>query len=339
MITPGHKNKLTAITLVLLPVIILIITLCVGRFTVSVEDVFKSFAQLITGNDYGVDDRTFSVVTELRFQRGVQGMLVGACLAASGACFQSLFRNPLVSSGMLGVSNGAGFGAALAILIFNNMFMTSGFAFVFGILAVLLAYFTGKVSGGNPTITLVLGGTIIQSIFSALLSLLKYVADPYSELPAITFWLMGSLASTKTIELIYASIPMLIGIFGMVLCSWRLNVLSMGDREAKTLGLNVGLNKGIIIGFATMATAAAVCISGVIGWIGLVVPHMCRMVIGSDNKWLIPASVSIGGCFTMIVDTICRTLTGGEIPLGIVTAIVGGPFFIYLLKKTKGSNW
>lgn len=333
------KSKFIIIALILLPIVFFLATICIGRYEVSIGEVFKSFAQAITGNDYGLTHETYTIVMEIRFQRAIQGLLVGACLAASGACFQSLFRNPLVSSGMLGVSNGAGFGAALSILLFNSMFMTSIFAFSFGVLAVVLSYFTGKVSGGNPTITLVLGGTIIQSIFSALLSLLKYMADPYSELPAITFWLMGTLASTKTIELIYSSIPMLIGIIGMILCRWRLNVLSMGDREAKTLGLNVGLNKGVIIGFATLATAGAVCVSGVIGWIGLVVPHMCRMVIGSDNKWLIPASISIGGCFTIVVDTICRTLTGSEIPLGIVTAIVGGPFFIYLLKKTKGNNW
>lgn len=334
-----HKSRLIVVILIFLPILIFLGVICVGRFSVSIEDVFKSIAMFISSRDFGVDDMTYSVVMELRFPRAIQGMLVGAALAASGACFQGLFRNPLVSSGMLGVSNGAGFGAGLAILLFNNMFMTSAFSFSFGVLAVILAYLTGKVAGGNPTITLVLGGVIIQSIFSALLSLLKYVADPYSELPAITFWLMGSFASTKTVELMYTSIPMTAGIIGMVLFRWRLNVLSMGDREAKTLGLNVGLNKGIIIGFATMATAGAVCISGIIGWIGLVVPHMCRMVIGSDNKWLIPASISIGGCFTMIVDTICRTLTSGEIPLGIVTAIVGGPFFIYLLKKTKGGSW
>lgn len=300
---------------------------------------FKSFATAITGTDLGVEQKTYTVVMEIRFQRAIQGLLVGGCLAVSGACFQSLFRNPLVSSGMLGVSNGAGFGAALSILLFNNMVMTSLFSFGFGILAVILAYLVGKVSGGTPTITLVLGGTIIQSIFSALLSLLKYMADPYSELPAITFWLMGSLASTKSAELVFSAVPMLVGLAGMILFRWRLNVLSMGDREAKTLGLNVGLNKGIVIGFATLATAGAVCISGVIGWVGLVVPHMCRMVIGSDNKWLIPASISIGACFMVFVDTICRTISGAEIPLGIVTAIVGGPFFIYLLKKTKGKNW
>ena len=325
--------------MIVLPVLFLLATICIGRYSVSVPDVFRCFLTAITGNDMGIDQQTYSVVMHVRLQRGIQGLLVGASLAVSGACFQSLFRNPLVSSGMLGVSNGAGFGAALSILLFNSMVMTSLFSFGFGVLAVILAYLTGKVSGGTPTITLVLGGTIIQSIFSALLSLLKYIADPYSELPAITFWLMGSLASTQTEELIFSAIPMLIGLAGTMLFRWRLNVLSMGDREAKTLGLNVGLNKGCVIAFATLATAGAVCISGVIGWIGLVVPHMCRMVIGSDNKWLIPASISIGACFMIFVDTICRTVSGAEIPLGIVTAIVGGPFFIYLLKKTKGKNW
>lgn len=333
------KNRLKAVILILLPLLFLVGSICIGRYSISVIDVCKCFVQAVTGMDMEVTEKTYTVVTELRLMRGLQGLLVGASLAVSGACFQSLFRNPLVSSGMLGVSSGAGFGAALSILLFNSMLMTSIFAFGFGILAVILAYITGKVSGGTPTITLVLGGTIIQSIFSALLSLLKYVADPYSQLPEITFWLMGSMASTATTELIRASVPMLAGIIGMILFRWRLNVLSMGDREARTLGLNVGLNKGMVIGFATLATAGAVCVSGVIGWIGLVVPHMCRMVIGSDNKWLIPASISIGGCFTIFVDTICRTLTGAEIPLGIVTAIVGGPFFIYLLKKTKGKNW
>ena len=339
--TSEHKehNLIKAAILIALPLAFFVGTICIGRYSVSPAEVFKSFVEAITGADMGIDEKTYGVVMNLRFPRAIQGILVGASLAVSGACFQSLFRNPLVSSGMLGVSNGAGFGAALSILLFNSMFMTSVFSFGFGVLAVILAYLVGKVSGGTPTITLVLGGTIIQSIFSALLSLIKYVADPYSQLPAITFWLMGGMGSTKTTELVFSAIPMLIGLIGMLLFRWRLNVLSMGDREAKTLGLNVGLNKAIVIGFATLATAGAVCVSGVIGWVGLVVPHMCRMVIGSDNKLLIPAAISIGACFMVFVDTICRTITGAEIPLGIVTAIVGGPFFIYLLKKTKGSNW
>ena len=336
--TSKTRNTLIMFVLVILPVIFVIGTICIGRFSVSLPDAFSAIWEGITGKDL-VSDEVYAVVVNNRLQRAIQGILVGAALAASGACFQGLFRNPLVSSGMLGVSNGAAFGAALAILLFGNMFMTSVFSFMFGVVAVGLAYLVGKVSGSSPTITLVLGGVIVQSIFSALVSLLKYLADPAKELPAITYWNMGSLAGTSAHDLKLAAIPIMVGIIGMVLFRWRLNVLAMGDREAKTLGLDVGLNKGAVITFATLATAAAISITGVVSWIGLLVPHMCRMVIGSDNRWLIPASISIGGCFLILVDTICRTLTGAEIPLGIVMALVGGPFFIYLLKKTKGKNW
>lgn len=334
-----QKTWLRITLMILLPMIFLTVSLCAGRYPIGPAEVLRSLQAAVTGTTEGVDPQTYSIVVNIRLQRSLQALLVGASLAVSGACFQSLFRNPLVSSGMLGVSSGAGFGAALSILLFQNMFMTSVFSFGFGVAAVLLAYMVGRVSGGTPMISLVLGGTIIQSIFSALLSLLKYVADPYSQLPAITFWLMGSMASTKTAELVWSSIPMLAGLAGMFLMRWRLNVLSMGDREAKTLGLNTGVNKAFVIAFATMATAGAVCVSGIIGWVGLVVPHMCRMIIGSDNRWLIPASVSAGACFMILVDMICRTVSGAEIPLGIVTAIVGGPFFIYLLKRTKGKSW
>lgn len=338
-LTKTMKTGAKVSLLIILPVVFFVGTICIGRYSVSVVDVFKSFFTAITGIDTGVELKTYTVVVGIRLQRSLQGLLVGASLAASGACFQSLFRNPLVSSGMLGVSSGAGFGAALSILLFNSTLMTPAFSFAFGVIAVILSYLTGKISGGSPTITLVLGGTIIQSIFSALLSLLKYVADTASQLPAITFWLMGSLASTKTQDLWFSGVPMVIGMIGMMLMGWRLNVLSMGDREARTLGINVGLNKALVIAFATLATAGAVSVSGVIGFIGLVVPHICRMLFGNDNKWLVPASISIGACFMMLVDTICRTLTGAEIPLGIVTAIIGGPFFIYLLKRTKGKSW
>lgn len=325
--------------LIVLPVLFFLGTLCIGRYHVAFPDVWNTLLGAVTGRETGIPVRTETVILSVRLPRALQGLLVGASLAASGACFQSLFRNPLVSSGMLGVSAGSGFGAALAILLFGSTVMAPTFSFAFGILAVLLSYLTGKISGGNPTVTLVLGGTIIQSIFSALLSLLKYLADTDTQLPAITFWLMGSLASTKTANLWLSDVPMIIGLLGMVVISWRLNVLAMGDREARTMGLNVSANKVAVIAFATLATAGAVSISGVIGWVGLVVPHICRMIFGSDNRKLIPASISLGACFMVLVDTICRSLTAGEIPLGIVTAIVGGPFFIWLLKKTKGGSW
>ena len=180
---------------------------------------------------------------------------------------------------------------------------------------------------------------IVSSIFSALLSFVKYVADPYEQLPTIVFWLMGSLASARYHDIVVAGIPMVIGILGLISIRWRINVLSMGDREAHSLGVNTGLNKAIVIFCATLATAGAVCVSGVIGWIGLVIPHVGRMLVGNDNRILIPVSLSLGACFLVLVDNLGRIITGSEIPLGILTALVGGPFFVYLLKKTKGGGW
>lgn len=334
------ENKtVNACLLVILPLIFLLGTICIGRYAISLGDVFLSLWQGFSGQNMGLGAETSTVVLQIRLPRAFLGAMVGAALGASGAAFQGLFRNPLVSSGILGVSSGAGFGAALAIVLFNNVFLTPVLAFFFGVLAVVLSYFAGRIDNTSPTITLVLGGTIIQSIFSALISLLKYLADTATQLPAITFWLMGSLASTKTMDVWLAFIPMLGGMTGLFLMRYRLNVLSMGDREAKTLGISVVGNKIIVIASATLATAGAVCVSGVVGWIGLIIPHIARMLVGNDNRWVIPASMSLGACFVILCDTLCRTLTGGEIPLGIITALIGGPFFIYLLKKTKGRNW
>lgn len=334
-----RKKVFVTLLLLFLPFAFFCGTICIGRYYISLTDVFLSLWQGITGHSSGLSPETTAVVLQIRLPRAFLGAIVGASLGASGAAFQSIFRNPLVSGGILGVSSGAGFGAALAIVFFNNVFLTPIFAFTFGIIAVILSYYAGRIDNTSPTITLVLGGIIIQSIFSALLSLLKYLADTATQLPAITFWLMGSLASTKTSDMFLSLIPMFLGLSGLLAMRYRLNVLSMGDREAKTLGIDVKCNKLFVIGFATLATAGAVCVSGVIGWIGLIIPHVGRMLVGNDNKWLIPASMSLGACFVIFCDTICRSLTGGEIPLGIMTALIGGPFFIYLLKKTKGRSW
>ena len=271
--------------------------------------------------------------------RALLGVMVGACLAISGTAFQGLFRNPLVSSGILGVSSGAGFGAALAILLFNTATAAYPFALAFGIIAVACAYLIGRLYSTTPAIMLVLGGVIVSSVFAALLSFVKYVADPYEQLPTIVFWLMGSLASARYQDMLIAGIPMALGVVGLLAIRWRINVLSMGDREARALGVNTTVSKGIVIFCATLATAGAVCVSGVIGWIGLVIPHIGRMLIGNDNRVLIPVSLSLGACFLVLVDNLGRIITGSEIPLGILTALVGGPFFVYLLKKTKGGGW
>lgn len=333
------KKKAIKGLLICLPIILVLGSLFIGRYPLSFSDVMQVLWSKLTMQPSGLSDQIQSIVWDIRFPRAILGALVGESLAISGASFQGLFRNPLVSAGILGVSSGAGFGAALAILLFKTTVYIYLFAFLFGGLAVFLSYSIGRVYNTTPTIMLVLGGTIVSSIFTALISFIKYVADPYNQLPAIVFWLMGSLASPRYQDILFACIPIGIGTIGLMAVRWRINVLSMGDKEAQALGINTKINKGIVIVCATLCTAGAVCVSGIIGWVGLVIPHVARMIVGNDNKILIPASLSLGACFLIIVDNLGRILTGGELPLGILTALVGGPFFVYLLKSTKGGGW
>lgn len=322
-----------------MPVICICLSLCIGRYPLPLSDVLKILLSRFESFHISVTDIQYGVVWDIRLPRAVLGALVGGSLAVSGAAFQGLFKNPLVSSGILGVSAGAGFGATLAILLFHSLAAVYPFALGFGILAVMLSCMIGRVYQSTPSIMLVLGGVIVASVFSALISFAKFVADPYEQLPAIVFWLMGSLANVGYKEIQVAIIPILIGFAGLYGISWRINVLSMGDKEAHSLGINVRLSKAIVIICASLATAGAVSVSGIIGWIGLVIPHIGRMLVGNDNRILIPVSFSLGASFLILVDNLGRILTGSEIPLGILTAIIGGPFFVYLLKKTKGGGW
>ncbi len=269
-----------------LPLVLIFISIFQGRYPVSVPDIITLLLSPFTGRE--IDATHFSVILYVRLPRVILGALVGGSLAVSGAAFQGIFRNPLVSSGMLGVSSGAGFGAALALILFDNFFYVYPFSFGFGLLAVFLCFFIGRLTSSTQAITLVLGGVIVGSVFSSLISLLKYVADPYDQLPAIVFWLMGSLSRAEYSQILTAGIPMVAGSAGLMMIRWRLNILAMGDKEAHSLGINVNLNRNFIIVCATLATAGAVCVSGVIGWVGLVVPHMGRMMIGNNNKDLIP---------------------------------------------------
>lgn len=330
------KRIILALALVFAPFACIVLSAFLGRYPLSPVEIFHAIVNRLSGV---APDVGTNIVWEIRLPRAILGSMVGASLAVSGAALQGLFRNPLVSSGMLGVSAGAGFGAALAIVLFHNTFMIYLFAFLFGILAVALSYMIGRIYDTAPVIMLVLGGVIVSSIFSALLSLIKYIADPYVELPSIVFWLMGSLSSASYKSIMISSIPVFIGLAGLMLMRWRINVLSMGDREARSMGLNINLDRAVVIICTTLATAGAVCVSGIIGWVGLVIPHMGRIIAGNDNRILIPVSMSLGACFLVIIDNLGRIITGGEIPLSILTAIIGGPFFVYLLKKTKGGGW
>lgn len=316
-----------------------LISIGVGRYPLTPVEIVLSIVQRLTGRSLGMSTAAVSIVMDNRLPRTLAGILVGASLAASGCAFQGLFRNPLVSQGILGVSSGAGFGAALSILLFSGVVMAPPFAFFFGLCAVWLSFCVAKLCGKVSVLMLVLGGTIVSSIFSALLSLLKYVADPYNELAAIVFWNMGSLASIESDVLPVAVAAMAIGLALLLLSASWINVLSMGEDEAASLGVPVQRARILVVAGATLATAGAVSIAGTIGWIGLIIPHMARFLIKSDNRQLIPYSMLLGASFLVLVDTLCRTLSGAEIPLGIMTSLIGGPFFIYLLRRYKGGGW
>ena len=327
------KRLRNAIILILLPLVFIAAALLVGRYSISLREIIETIIR-----PSAAASENYRVIWYLRLPRAVAAAMCGAALAVSGAAFQGVFRNPLVNSGLLGVSNGAGFGACLAIVFLGGGAYTYILAFVFALLTVVLSYFSGRVSKVTTSVTLILGGVIVSSFFSALISILKFIADPYSQLPSITFWFMGSFADVGYLHF-YAFLPMALGMLLIFLSRWRINVLSMGDRAAAALGVDVKKYQFLIIGGATLATASAVCISGTIGWVGLVVPHIGRMLVGNNNVRLIPVSMSLGACFLTLMDILSRCISTAEIPIGILCALIGTPFFVYLLKKTRGGGW
>ncbi len=279
-----------------------------------------------------------NVIYQIRLPRVIAAVLVGAGLSVAGAAYQGLFKNPLVSPDILGVASGAGFGAALAILLSWNMAMIQVSAFGFGILAVTVTYLLSRFYRTTPTLILVLSGIIVSAFFTALISLTKYVADPYEKLPAITFWLMGSLAAVRYSDIVMVAPLFLIATAVLLLIRWRINLLAVGDDEARALGIDTKRMGQVIILCSTLITASAVCIAGIIGWVGLVVPHLSRMLVGPDYTRLLPVCLLLGACYMLVIDDLSRMLTSAEIPLGILTAIVGAPFFAYLLSR-KSVGW
>jgi len=328
------KKKL--LLLILIPLALFSISLFWGRYTISPWEVLQILGSRLFGVEHGLPDTLETIIINVRLPRAILAMLVGSGLAISGASFQGIFSNPLVSPDILGVTAAAGFGAAVAILMGGNATAIQISAFAFGIIGVGLAYLISRVYKTSPTLMLVLAGVIVAALFGALTSATKFVADPESKLPAITFWLMGSLASASWKDVLRIIAPVVLGCGGLLLLRWRLNLLAMGDVEARSLGVRTELLKGVIIVCTTLVSAASVCVAGVIGWIGLIIPHVARMLVGPDHKVLLPASMAIGAGYLLLIDDIARTVTAAEIPLGILTAVVGAPFFAYLLRKTKG---
>lgn len=329
----------------LLPVLILL-SLFVGKYDVDPLHVIQILAAPVVNllppqiahiePCWTVAEAT--VIYQIRLPRIIAAVLVGAGLSMAGAAYQGLFKNPLVSPDILGVASGAGFGAALAILLSWNMAMIQMSAFCFGILAVTVTYLLSRIYRTTPTLVLVLSGIIVGAFFTALISLTKYVADPYEKLPAITFWLMGSLASVR-----YSDIIMIVPFFLaaaaiLLLIRWRINILAVGDDEARALGIDTKRMAQVIVICSTLITASAVCIAGIIGWVGLVVPHLGRMLVGPDYTRLLPVCMLLGACYMLIIDDLARLLTNVEIPLGILTAIIGAPFFAYLLGR-RSVGW
>lgn len=336
MLSKQQNLKFIWITVLAVLLITFFVSLFVGRYIISPYEVSGILLDGLRGE--AGDGMEYSVVWNLRLPRTLLNCFVGAGLAVAGAAFQGIFRNPLVSPDVLGVSSGAAFGAALGILLSGMNHLATVMALLFGIASVFMTYTLSKLRGESSTLSLVLSGMIISAVFSALISLIKYVADPYDKLPAITYWLMGSFASASYSNLQMAGIPIFLGTVVLLLLRWRINILSLGDEDAYSLGVNPVKTRRVIIIMATLITASCVTVTGVIGWVGLVIPHICRMLIGVDHMKLLPVSCVIGAAFMIIVDLIARTATAAEIPIGILTALIGAPFFALLFKRAKG-DW
>ena len=277
-----------------------------------------------------------SVVIQIRLPRILSAALIGAALSAAGASYQAMFRNPMVSPDLLGASTGACFGAALAILLGASYAVITAGSFLFGLAAVGLTYLVGRLSRMRSNLAMVLAGVMVGSLFSAGTSFIKLVADTNEQLPAITYWLMGSLSSIKDKDVVFLAIPVALGMIPLFFLRWRMNLLTVGEEEAQSMGVNTRRLRGAVIVCATLLTSASVAVSGMIGWVGLVIPHFCRMLFGYDYRRLIPAGALFGAAFLLAVDDIARLVTTGELPLGILTAFVGAPLFLYLIATGGG---
>ena len=325
--------------LLALPLLLLLVSLTLGLFDISVSDVGRIMLSPLW--PHLVDDVpqvAQTIVLQIRLPRVLAALLIGATLACTGAAFQGIFKNPLVDSNLLGVSSGAGFGAALMLLIRAGTVQIQLAAFAFGLLAVSLAFFGSRMYKTAPMIVLTLMGILIGSLFNSLTSLLKYVADPLDTLPAITFWLLGGLTGVTWSDIPLLALVTIAGGIFFWLIRWQFNILSLGDAEAIALGINPDRLKLMIIIVATLMSAIAVSVGGVIGWVGLVIPHAGRILVGPDHKRLIPVSLSLGATFLLLIDNVSRTVLPSEVPLGVLTGLIGVPMLIALLRRNR-TGW
>ncbi|HOO89547.1 MAG TPA: iron ABC transporter permease [Syntrophales bacterium] len=313
-------------------------SLTLGKYPVSIADMVRFF--LYRAFHVGIMNAEVcnlfgSIFFDIRLPRILAAALIGSSLSVSGAAFQAMFVNPLVSPGLLGVLAGASFGAALSMVFCTSWFTVQICTFLFGLFAVLIAVGIAKMHKGNTILLLVLGGVISGAFFTSLLSVIKYIADPYNQLPAIVQWLMGGLSLVDYRTLLIAGIPQVASIILITLFSGYLNALSMGDEEARALGISVERIRMFLIFLATVMSALTVVLAGMIGWVGLIIPHIARMLVGPDNKILVPACAFIGAVYLIVVDDVSRMLFNVEIPIGITTSLIGIPFFIIILRQAK----
>jgi iron complex transport system permease protein len=322
-----------AVLAVLLALLMLAAAL-VGAYPLSFADMAAAVARKLTGAP--AQGQIDTVLFDIRLPRVFAAVLVGAGVAAAGAAYQTLFRNPLVSPDILGVSTGAGLGAVLGIFLSLPVAGIQLLAFVVGLATVGLVYaIASVVHGRDPILVLVLAGVVVGSLAGAAISLMKILADPYDQLPAIVFWLLGSLSAIRKGE-VWAAAPLVaLGLVPLVALRWRINVLSLGDEEAKALGVEAGRLRLFVVAAATLMTASVVAISGVIGWVGLVIPHIARMGVGPSFDRLLPTAMLLGASYLLLVDTLARTMARIEVPIGILTAIIGAPFFLWLLARGR----
>jgi len=314
---------------------IFLASLVIGRFFIPINEVMNILSSKFLVLPITWDASMYNVVMEIRLPRVLGSIAVGIALAVSGAAYQGVFRNDLVSPDLLGVSHGASVGACIGILLHLSFYGVAILAFMGGILAVCLTLLLPKLIQNQSRIVLVLCGIIVSGFMAAIIGLLKYIADPDTELQDIVYWQLGSLAKVTWDNLLYVLPIIIICTIAVLALRWRLNILSLSDQEAQSLGVNVNRERLVIIGISTLLTAAAVCLSGTIGWVGLVIPHLSRMLVGNDHKKLIPATILVSASFLMIADLFARSLTTAEIPLGILCGFIGTPFFAWVLYKQR----
>ncbi len=336
----ARRERGVILVLALALIVMVLVAMGTGRLAVPIEKVALIAAHDVSeffGWDWGIPvtwgNGEHSAVSLIRAPRALLAVLVGSALALSGAVLQALFRNPLVSPDIVGVSSAASFGGVLAILLGWGGFALMGGSFLFGLLAAGLVMILSRLRTSSPTLTIVLGGIVISALFNAFVSLVTYLADPYTTLPSITFWLMGSFATATWTQVGWAVAHIMVGTIVVLALRWRLNVLSLGDEEALALHVRPVPLRLVLLIAVSMLTATTVAVSGVIGWVGLVIPHLVRLVTSGDNRTLLPASALLGGLYMLAVDTLARSVAEVEVPVGILTAIIGAPVFVLLLVR------